>query len=87
MKPLTRSLRRHHRERLIRRVESFGDWYRARAPKLYNNRKFCSCCVLGCGNPRRLLKGSKRKQLTVQERRQAEQSRADEQLFGGTENQ
>ena len=52
--------------------------------KVYNNRKFCTCCVHGCGNPRRLMKGSKRKQLTVQERRQAEQVRADAGLIGGT---
>jgi hypothetical protein len=59
-------------------VERFGDWFRDRAHKLYNNRKFCTCCVSGCGNPRRLLRGSKTKQLTVQERRQAEQIRRDD---------
>jgi hypothetical protein len=69
---MSRALRRHHRERLIRRVERYGEWFRERAHKLYNNRKFCTCCVYGCGNPRRLLKGSKGKQLSVQERRQAE---------------
>jgi len=71
---MSRAIRRHHRLRLIRRVEGFGEWYRERAHKLYNHRKFCTCCVSGCGNPRRLLRGSKRKQLTYQEQRQEDTS-------------
>lgn len=79
MKSHLRALRRHHRARLIRRVEKWGDWFRAHARKVYNNRKFCTCCVYGCGNPRHLMRGSRRKQLTVQELRQAERMRSDEQ--------
>lgn len=70
---MSRALRRHHRERLIRQVGGFGEWYAERAHKLYNTRKFCSCVVTGCGNPRRLLRG--REWLTVQERRQEERAR------------
>ena len=69
-RPALRALRRHHRARLIRRVGSYGDGFREHAVKVYNNRKICTCHVSFCGNPRRLLRGSRRKQLTVQERRQ-----------------
>ena len=34
-------------------MKRFGPWFRDRAHKLYNNRKFCTCCCYGCGNPRR----------------------------------
>ena len=73
MREMSRAWRRHHRARLIRRVERYSQWFRERAHKLYNHRKFCTCCVYGCGNPRRLLRGSRQKQLTVQERRQLEE--------------
>ena len=76
--PTLRAIRRHHRARLIRRIESWGGWYGSHARKLYNNPKFCTCCVAGCGNPRRWFPGSKSKQLTIHEKRDLERIRAEE---------
>jgi len=56
---MNRAIRRHRRERQIQRVERFGELYRESAHKLYSHRTFCTCVVSGCGNPRRLLRGSK----------------------------
>jgi hypothetical protein len=69
---MSRALRRHHRARLIRRVVGYSEWFRERANKLYDHPKFCTCAIPGCGNPRRLLKSSKGKALTLQERRSLE---------------
>lgn len=62
MKSTRRALRRHHRDRMLRRTLRslvMRDWYtqpdanelRQRALRWYNNLKKCSCYM--CGNPRR----------------------------------
>ena len=59
MKSMKRALRRHHRQRMIRRVyhhpfipQEWSPEYRwAYVANRYKNRKVCSCWM--CGNPRR----------------------------------
>jgi hypothetical protein len=68
---MSRSLRRHHRERLIRRVRGYNEWFESRAHRLYDTRKFCTCVI--CGNPRRILRG--RRHWTPKERREWERIR------------
>lgn len=79
MKPTRRALRRHHRERMLRRalrsyVLSWPDYdeheRRQRALRWFNNLKLCSCYM--CGNPRK-YEGA----LTLQERRLLEAARAE----------
>ena len=79
MKSTKRALRRHHRERMIRRalrslVLSFEDdsaLRRERALGWYNNLAKCSCWM--CGNPRK-YEG----RITVQEQRQLQAARDEE---------
>jgi hypothetical protein len=63
----TRALRRHHEERMKRRVTGYYGGYARQDPrhigKIAHARKLCSCWM--CGNPRRLG------ERTLQERRAA----------------
>ena len=64
----SRALRRHHEERIKRRVAGYYGGYARGKPcrlgKLAHARKLCSCWM--CGNPRRYLG-----EPTLQERRAA----------------
>ncbi len=82
MKSTKRALRRHHRQRMIRRVMRIWgvQWVdedeearRLRALRLYNNMSKCSCWI--CGNPRR-YEG----RPTLQEKRQLLAALEDEML-------
>jgi hypothetical protein len=63
----TRALRRHHEQRMKRRVAGYYGGYAHHDPRhvgrIAHARKLCSCWM--CGNPRRLG------ELTLQERRAA----------------
>jgi len=80
MKNTKRAIRRHHRERMIRKLMSYSfviwyyDWEpinttvtRFRATKFHNHAAVCSCS--GCGNQRRNEWSSQKEKLTIQERR------------------
>lgn len=76
MKNTKRALRRHHRQRMIRRAmrsyalesEEDSGLRREWALRWYNNMKKCSCFM--CGNPRKF-----EKRLTTQEQRLRETAR------------
>ena len=71
MKSTKRALRRHHRQRMIRRAlrslvlwDDDPDWQYRRALRWYNNLKMCACWM--CGNPRKRKLGG---HITFQERK------------------
>ena len=59
MKSIRRAIRRHHRQRMLRRAlrsivlsgTDDPEWRLCRARRWYNNLALCSCWM--CGNPRR----------------------------------
>ena len=70
----SRSLRRHHEQRVKRRVAAYYGGYARRDPrhigKIAHARQLCSCWM--CGNPRRRLG-----EPTLQELRAADRDRVE----------
>ena len=71
----SRALRRHHEQRIKRRVRGYYNGKAADDPrhigKIAHARRLCSCSL--CGNPRRYYR-----ELTVQERRRDSAARAED---------
>jgi len=86
-KNLSRSIRRHHRARLIKKYmnyemlrwsayqEDTEEERRRRATQVVNNISCCSCWM--CGNPRTDSWASGKERLTMQERKENERFACD----------
>ena len=91
MKSTLRALRRHHRQRLIRRAFPLLRWYNendpekqwARTLRWYNNLAKCDCWI--CKNPRR-VPGEYERSLTLQEQRLHQAANAELELLFAPDN-